>query len=187
MATDKREAILAAALASFAERGFYGTAVPLIADRARVGAGTVYRYFLSKEAIVNALYQHHKQALGAHLLAAVDAGQPAREQFRAYWRELAAFVVENPNVFEFLELHHHAPYLDAESRALEEKLRLLARERFEAFRREQVVKDAPPEVLMALVHGAFVGLLKARDGGWLELDDAALALSEQCVWEAIRR
>ena len=34
----KKEAILAAALALFAERGFHGTAVPLIADKAKVGA-----------------------------------------------------------------------------------------------------------------------------------------------------
>jgi AcrR family transcriptional regulator len=42
---DKREAILGAALELFAERGFHGTAVPQIADKAGVGAGTIYRYF----------------------------------------------------------------------------------------------------------------------------------------------
>jgi len=44
---DKRETILAAALELFVERGFYGTAVPEIAERAGVGAGTIYRYFES--------------------------------------------------------------------------------------------------------------------------------------------
>src|SRR5438067_8425981 len=42
---DKREAIMSAALELFVERGFYGTAVPEIAERAEVGAGTIYRYF----------------------------------------------------------------------------------------------------------------------------------------------
>src|SRR5690606_27876447 len=54
--TDKREAILHAALELFVERGFWGTAVPEIAEKAGVGAGTIYRYFESKEALVNALY-----------------------------------------------------------------------------------------------------------------------------------
>ena len=53
-APDKREAILAAALEAFVEKGFHGTAVPEIAARAGVGAGTIYRYFESKEAVVNA-------------------------------------------------------------------------------------------------------------------------------------
>jgi AcrR family transcriptional regulator len=45
--SDKREAIMAAALDLFVERGFYGTAVPEIAEKAGVGAGTIYRYFES--------------------------------------------------------------------------------------------------------------------------------------------
>src|SRR4051812_31840826 len=58
--SDKREAITTAALELFVERGFYGTAVPEIADRAGVGAGTIYRYFESKEALVNAMYREQK-------------------------------------------------------------------------------------------------------------------------------
>ena len=56
-AGDKREAIMTAALELFVERGFFGTAVPEIADRAGVGAGTIYRYFESKEALVNEIYR----------------------------------------------------------------------------------------------------------------------------------
>ena len=47
---DKREAVLGAALELFVERGFHGTTVPEIAERAGVGAGTIYRHFASKEA-----------------------------------------------------------------------------------------------------------------------------------------
>ena len=63
--SDKREAIMQAALELFVERGFYGTAVPEIADRAGVGAGTIYRYFESKEALVNALYREQKMRVRA--------------------------------------------------------------------------------------------------------------------------
>jgi AcrR family transcriptional regulator len=49
---DKREAILRAALELFSERGFYGTAVPLIAERAKVATGTIYRHFKDKESLV---------------------------------------------------------------------------------------------------------------------------------------
>jgi TetR/AcrR family transcriptional regulator, repressor of fatR-cypB operon len=53
--TGKREAILNAALQLFTEFGFHGTAMPQVAERAGVGAGTIYRYFTSKEALVNTL------------------------------------------------------------------------------------------------------------------------------------
>jgi AcrR family transcriptional regulator len=182
----KRDAILEASLALFAELGFHGTAVPLIADKARIGAGTVYRYFESKEAIVNALYQQHKQVLAERMMAAIRPEQSPREQFHQYWATLLAFVRENPKAYEFLELHHHSPYLDDASRALEERLHHMARARFVEFRKQRVVKDIEPEVLMSIAHGAFVGLVKAWGHGRLALSAEEMQLAEQCVWEAIR-
>ena len=171
----------------FAERGFHGTAVPLIAKKARVAAGTVYRYFDSKECIVNTLYQRYKQQLATMVLANISPEMPARVQFHHYWKQMAEFVREQGKAYQFLELHHHAPYLDDESRAVEGRIQALARMSFEQFREQQLVKDISPEILMAIVHGSFVGLVKACSGEWLVLDDEAVAQSEQCVWEAIRR
>jgi AcrR family transcriptional regulator len=182
----KRDAILDAALGLFAERGFHGTAVPLIAERAGVGAGTVYRYFASKEAIVNALYQTYKQRLGGLILIGIHDGQSPREQFHVYWTRMAKFALSNPAAFQFLELHHHSPYLDSTSRAMEEKLLSMALEKFAEFRRARIVRDVDPAILMALVHGAFVGLIKASNDHGLTLTPVAIAEAEQCMWEALR-
>lgn len=59
MSESKRELIMNAALALFVERGFDGTTVPMISEKAGVGAGTIYRYFENKEALVNSLYQKY--------------------------------------------------------------------------------------------------------------------------------
>src|SRR5512140_1592762 len=109
--TDKRDMILSAALTLFAERGFHGTAVPLLADEANVGAGTIYRYFENKEAIVNALYLKWKWEIGQAILTDFPTAAPPREQFRHFWQRAARFACEHPLAFKFLELHHHAPYL----------------------------------------------------------------------------
>src|SRR6478736_3876176 len=85
---DKREAILEAALELFAERTFDGTAVPLIAERAGVAAGTIYRYFDSKEALVNALYRRWKGALRDALAQAMAVGGTDEERFRLMWEGL---------------------------------------------------------------------------------------------------
>ena len=82
---EKREAILDAALDLFSERGFYGTAVPLLAESAKVATGTIYRYFENKEAIVNALYRREKQLLGTALLEAFPFDAPPRDQFHYFW------------------------------------------------------------------------------------------------------
>src|SRR5262245_1401210 len=116
---EKRDAILDAALELFADLGFHGTAVPLVAERARVGAGTIYRYFESKEALVNALYQREKRRMLDAVLAEFPVDKPAREQFRTFFVRMAAYAKAEPIGARFMELHHHAAYLDDESRQLE--------------------------------------------------------------------
>src|SRR5215468_569338 len=105
---DKREAIMTAALDLFVERGFFGTAVPELAERAGVGAGTIYRYFESKEALVNALYRQEKLHWARVVLDDFPAATASREQFRTLWSRMVKFVSANEKSFVFLELHHHA-------------------------------------------------------------------------------
>src|SRR5688500_17690018 len=107
-ASEKRDAIFGAAPELFAERGFPGVTVPEIAQKAKVGAGTIYRYFPSKEALVNALYQHHKQELGSHFMSGLDLSGPPRAVFKQFWARACELARTKPKVLEFLELHHHA-------------------------------------------------------------------------------
>ena len=181
----KREAILAAALGLFAERGFHGTAVPPIAEQAGVGTGTIYRYFESKEDLVNALYQEWKQKLGDALLTDFPAEAAPREQFRAFWQRSVAFARENPTAFLFLEMHHHAAYLDAKSRALEERVLMPVAMAIQAAQAKGAMKPVAAEAVIALTWGALVGLVKAEAQGFLQLDDATLEQAEECCWSGV--
>ena len=183
---DKREAILTAALGLFAERGFHGTAVPLIADKANVGAGTIYRYFPSKEAIVNELYLKWKADLGARIMAGFPIESPAREQFHHFWQAMAVFAREQPQAFKFLEFHHHAPYLDAAAKELENQVLAPAFQFFLHTSSQKITKPLDAVLLGAIVWGAFVGLIRAAWEKRLDLDQSAIDAAEQCCWEAIR-
>lgn len=186
IATDKREAIVHAALELFVERGFFGTAVPEIADKAGVGAGTIYRYFESKEALVNALYRQEKQRFAERVISDFPQAIIARELFRTMWMRMATFAVENPAPFIFMELHHHASYLDAQSRALEARMLELFTNVVTAAQARGELKVGPPRLLMSIVMGAFVGVIRSCVEIDQPLDQADWKLAEQCVWEAIR-
>ena len=177
---------MTAALELFVERGFFGTAVPEIADKAGVGAGTIYRYFESKEALVNALYRQEKAAFAQRVLDNFPKTPIARELFRTMWNRMAKLAVENPDPFIFLELHHHASYLDAESLALEHRMTELFTNVVVAAQVRGELKAGPPSLLMSIVMGAFTGVIRNCVGSSAPLGDADWALAEQCVWEAIR-
>jgi AcrR family transcriptional regulator len=183
---DKRAAILEAALELFAERGFHGTTVPEVATKAGVGAGTLYRYFESKEALVNALYQHWKSTYGRMLMTDLPMHEPHRVVFQEIWRRMGAFARKYTKALDFLELHHHGSYLDEKSRAVEWSLLAPMREFVMEAQRQRVLKKGSPEVLIAIVYGAFLGLARAASSGYLELSSKILDEAEVCVWEAVR-
>lgn len=182
---DRKESILAAALACFVERGFHGTAIPQIAERADIAAGTIYHYFDSKEALVNALYRGWKQTIAARVFAAFPQAAPVREQFRVMWHEMVAFATAEPTAFAFIELHNHASYLDGASLAVDRTIKDFAHAMIARAQGAGLVKPLDAWLLMELVFGAFVGMMRARWEGRLALDAALIAGAEQACWDAI--
>ena len=184
--TDKSEAILHAALDLFVERGFHGTSVPSVAQKAGVAAGTIYHYFEGKEALVNALFQQQKGRIIARVMDDFPFAAPPREQFRSVWRRMAEFAIEHPKEFAFLELHHHSSYLDAESVALESRIMDFGAEMIVAAQAVEALKPLAPALLMELANGAFIGVFRAGLRGAVPLTLETFVAAEQCCWEAIR-
>jgi TetR/AcrR family transcriptional regulator, repressor of fatR-cypB operon len=182
---ERRESILDAALACFVERGFHGTAIPQIADKANIAAGTIYHYFESKEALVNALYRHWKGAVAQRVFMAFPQGAPSRTQFRVMWHEMVGFALAHPTAFAFIELHNHASYLDAESIAIDRNVKEFARTMIERAQQDRLVKSLDAYLLMELVFGAFIAMMRAHWEGRIELSDASIAAAEQACWDAI--
>jgi len=175
---DKRVRLLTAALDLFGARGFDGVAVPEIARAADVATGTIYRYFRDKEDLVNGLYRHWKAAYNAFVFAPVpDEG--ARQKFGFHWHRIMLFARANPHALRFLCLHHHRPYLDAESLALDEA------------EEEGLVALIPdgaklaPRLAAALIWGAAAGMLKFAGAEAPAFDAAAAGEMEEALWRAI--
>jgi TetR/AcrR family transcriptional regulator, repressor of fatR-cypB operon len=182
----KREEILDAALRLFTDRGYHGTTIPEIAAKAGVAAGTIYSHFLGKEHVVNVLYRRTKQRMIEQVLAGLPGPGNVRQQFHQLWHRLRAFERADPVAFTFLELHHHADYLDRKSRVLELEALLPVARFLEGAAREGHVRPMSPPAMMAMVWGAFVGLVKAQRVGYLHLTDELSAQVEMTLWDAIK-
>jgi AcrR family transcriptional regulator len=164
------------------ERSVGRTAVPEIADRAGVAAGTIYRHFESKEALVNALYRACKAELAAHLDRAVEGADGPRDLVSRLWRGLYAYWREQPQALRFLEMHRHQPYLDAASRELAGDVFRRVVVLLERAQAQGGLRCDPPELLIALAFGAFVGWVKEAEAGHVRMDDVALEVSQRAVW-----
>jgi len=79
---DKRTAILDAATAVFAERGFFAAQVADIARGAGIAAGTVYLYFRSKDEILTSIFDRTMKEAIAEGRAAVAGVKDPVERLR---------------------------------------------------------------------------------------------------------
>src|SRR5215813_10452417 len=86
-----REAVLDAALATFTQYTYSGTRMALVAERAGVAVGSIYRHFPSKEALGNAVYRRWKGRVLGYLRDATGPDEPVRDSFGRLWRALLAF------------------------------------------------------------------------------------------------
>ncbi|WP_193073368.1 TetR/AcrR family transcriptional regulator [Pseudomonas sp. FME51] len=180
---DKRAAILRAALKVFAEGGMNGVPMPVLARQANVGTGTIYRYFESKELLVNELFREQKLAINQRLYADLDLQRPADEVFSEVWRRMVQFTREEPDAYRFMELQDHRPYLDEASRTLEREALTPILAQYRALQKRGIFRsDIRAEVLMTLVWGAFINLIKAERDGHISLSEEDIAAARDACW-----
>jgi AcrR family transcriptional regulator len=100
---NRRSDILAAARATFLDRGFLQTRMADIAQRAGVAAGTIYLYFESKEAIVLELAEQHFAGLARVTLPALQQPNPADAIAEAVHAALA-YVADERDLLRLIRL-----------------------------------------------------------------------------------
>jgi AcrR family transcriptional regulator len=106
---EKRTAqIIEAAIAVFAEKGFDGATMEDIADVVGINKATVYLYFDSKDALIQAIAETIFAQEVADLRAIVDAPGSAAERLAAYYQALIADEAQvlplMPILYEFYAL-----------------------------------------------------------------------------------
>jgi TetR/AcrR family fatty acid metabolism transcriptional regulator len=80
--TDKRAAILRAAISVFAHNGYFNSKVADIAREAGVADGTVYLYFKSKEEILHSIFDRSMEAAIAEGRKQLESVTDPREKLR---------------------------------------------------------------------------------------------------------
>lgn len=187
---DKREEIFRAALELIAEQGFHGAPMAMIAERAGVAAGTIYRYFENKDALIVDLFHEIDDKIGAVIMQDYQQGKPLRERFHHIFTALARYFVRYPLHFRYIEQFHNSPY------GVEFKRDILARKTgdchiyrdlLEEGVVQQVIKDLPMPILFALAFGPLKVVVRDHILGFVALDDELIDKLMAACWDGIRR
>jgi AcrR family transcriptional regulator len=187
---DKRDEIVRAALELIAENGFHGAPMAMIAEKAGVGAGTIYRYFENKEVLINELYQELEQRLFADLMQGYCQDKPIRERFIHLGTAILRYCISNPLDFRYLEQFHNSPYGVVHRRDKifgEADEQDVYRELFEKGVAQQVIKELPLVVLFALAFGPLITVARDHILGFVVLDEALIRQTIAACWDGLKR
>jgi len=187
---EKREEIMQAALELIAEHGFHGAPMAMVAEKAGVGAGTIYRYFEGKDALIAEIFGELEKKLVEYLLQGYSLDRPLRERFIYLSTMIIRYFMDNAIHFRFIEQYMNSPYGVSLRRE-----RLLGKARdVDLFRNllqegidRRELKNLPLALHFALAFGPVVSLLRDHILGFLALDDALIRKVVEACWDGIRR
>ena len=187
---EKRDEILRSALELIAEHGFHGAPMALIAERAGVGAGTIYRYFENKDVLINELFREIEGKIKGCILTGYSAERPIRERFLHLNRELFRYFIAYPLHFRYVEQYHNSPYGvvcrrnkilgESDNKDVFQKL-------FEDGLAQQVMKNLPMLILFSLSFGPLISAVRDHILGFFDLNDTLIDQITEACWDGIKR
>jgi AcrR family transcriptional regulator len=188
--SDKRKEIMQAALELIAEKGFHGAPMATIAERAGVGAGTIYRYFESKDVLIAEIFSELEKTVVESLMQGYSRDGSLRERFIYLSTMIIRYFVDHAIHFRFIEQYMNSPYGVSLRRE-----RLLGKARdIDLFRHllqegidGHALKDLPLALHFALAFGPILSLLRDHILGFLVLDDALIRKAVEACWDGVRR
>lgn len=189
----KKAAILDAALDLIAVHGFHGTPTSKIAREAGAGVGSIYRYFKSKDELIQGLFDAIAERSSRELLACFDPHANIRDQFIQLSTGMFLYLIDHPKESAFLEQYFNSPYGMSHRRDVILNEKTSRREDhplhdvLEKARKQKIAKDFPFHILGALSFGPVLFLVRDIHAGLIDIDRATVTRVIEACWDAIRR
>ncbi|XHU85483.1 TetR/AcrR family transcriptional regulator [Peribacillus muralis] len=177
---------MSSALELFAERGYDATTIPMIATKAGVGAGTIYRYFENKEVLGNKIFQGYVDIFTATIKNGFPYEESIRNQFHHIFKSMVHFTNEQDQALYFIKIHSGAHFLNEESHTSFQCLLDLFKNFFDSGKERKEIKELPSSALIAIIYGAFLELQRLVRIGELVPEAKLLADVEESFWDAVR-
>ncbi|MCX7982348.1 MAG: TetR/AcrR family transcriptional regulator [Syntrophales bacterium] len=186
---DKREEIIQAALDLFVEKGFHGAPMSDIAERAKVAVGTMYRYFPSKDALIDELFYELQGRLKAFVEERYPRQGTTREKYEYLLRASMRYLMDYPQHFLYMEQYFNSPYSASlhRDRILGKDRDALWEDIFEKGTEAGEIKSLPRGVLFSLAFGPMIALLRDYIRGFVKLGEKEISQFTAACWDAIKK
>lgn len=189
MKCEKKDEIICSALELIAEHGFHGAPMAMVAEKAGVAAGTIYRYFESKDVLIREIYSCLEKELMLAVRENYPDNRPLRERFLHIMQHLVNYFLLYPKKFRFLEQFHNSPYgVDCRrEKVFGKKDKDIVTAVFQEGMEQQIIKDLPLPILFALAFGPLVDICRDHILQFIKLDDKLVTVTVEAIWDSLKR
>lgn len=187
--SEKREQLLEASIDLFAREGFWNTSTARIAKHAGVATGTLFNYFPSKDALINAVYMQLKDEWRAHVLDGYPAHADVKTRLEHIWFHYIEWCVRHPDRYSLKQQLSMADVLSAEAIGYEESELTFLHELVQNGFEQGVFKEMAVDYFNSIVMAELDATVRYATS--LGLKDMALtrliALSVDILWSGVAR
>lgn len=181
----KLQAIFDATLSLTGQEGIVGLTMSKIAKTAKIGIGTLYVYFESKEELVNELYRELKTKGSLSMIDDLRE-LPVKLQLMEIWKRTLTYRVENHTQMVFMEQFLNSPFISEESRGLSHQFTAYLTDLLETGQQQMIIKHADEAILTNLLSGYSRQLASHLVVTKTPLTDEILNQSFSLCWDAIK-
>jgi AcrR family transcriptional regulator len=190
-AADRREAILAAALEVFSERGFHEASLEDVAARDGVSKALIYEHFASKRELQRALMETYVHELMERLTGAIAPVEPGEERLRVGVDAVLGFVEERRGAWRMLIRNVADPEMAAALARLQEEVGVAIAALMAADARHTRLADPHLDQAIDMLSRQLVGSIQALANWWIDHPDVprarVLALAMDFAWLGLGR
>jgi AcrR family transcriptional regulator len=180
-----RDRLARAALDLFTTRGYHETTTPLIAARAGVAEGTIYRHFPSKEDLLNEIFRAGVRAFLEPVKNA-DPLRPCRDRLDGIATRWTAVAVANPALVRLVFDQTLTRFLDERSRTALRDLRGQIEQIVASGKSSGHVRRGGADLWTDVWLRLLLLALERVASGQGQPEDAAATLIRRAAWDAIR-
>ncbi|MCH7397185.1 TetR/AcrR family transcriptional regulator [Belliella sp. DSM 107340] len=184
---EKKKRILKASLELIVERGLHTVTFANISQRAKVGIGTIYKHFKSKDEIVQQIWIEQKKEESTYIFRDYAGNGTVKERFEFLWERVINYFCDNPLEYYFSYHFAASPVLSKEIHEVAMKDFLAFDDLYEEGLNLGMFKPLSPRHLRLYSFSTLNGwILWSKDEG-IEMDQKNIHLLLSMLWDAIKK
>ncbi|MFF2016060.1 MULTISPECIES: TetR/AcrR family transcriptional regulator [Paenibacillus] len=183
----KREDITDATLDLIDELGLQSVTIAQILKKAKVGSGTLFNYFRTKDELVHEVYRLARNKMGYSLLEGYDSTASLYERFTSLHRNRIRFGMKYRKEFLFSDSYSFSPYIPPELRNMDEsgEIQEIMSVLSEG-QKQGLIRDMDAKLCHQITYGIVASVLKGYYIQKYELDEKREKETLEACWKAIK-